>query len=136
MTQPSEAEVTTSAALGAFFPHPHGNEPIRAELFGAEHLEAHARQLAACAAVAPVVAGQPLLSRFRRNSRALLAAHRFISEAYRRGESFGSPPERLFADLPIISDRPGQGRPGLPGASYKLLPQRPVRPLSRPPRDS
>src|SRR5260370_31751383 len=103
MTQPSEAEVTTSAALGAFFPHPHGNEPIRAELFGAEHLEAHARQLAACAVVAPVVAGHPLLSRFRRNSRALLVAHRFNSEASRRGASFSSDPEWRLDHFHIIS---------------------------------
>src|SRR5260370_553756 len=123
MTQPSEAEVTTSAALGAFFPHPHGNEPIRAELFGAEHLEAHARQLAACAAVAPVVAGQPLLSRFRRNSRALLAAHRFISEAYRRGESFGSDAEWLLDNFHIIADGLGEIGTDLAGGYYKLLPK-------------
>ena len=55
MTHTSGAEVATPAALDAFFPHPHGHEPIRAELYGAEHLEAHARQLAACAGVAPVV---------------------------------------------------------------------------------
>src|SRR5437016_13382733 len=107
MTQPSEAEVTTSAALGAFFPHPHGDEPIRAELFGAEHLEAHARQLAACAAVAPVVAGQPLLSRFRRNRRALLAAHRRISEAYRRAESFGCDAAWPLDNVHIIADALG-----------------------------
>src|SRR5438445_7502034 len=103
MTQPSGAEVTMPPALGTFFPHPHGNEPIRAELFGAEHLEAHARQLAACAAVAPVVAGQPLLARFRRNSQALLVAHRFITLAYQRGESFGADAEWLLDNFHIIS---------------------------------
>src|SRR5438132_7041325 len=134
MTQPSGAEVTTPPALGAFFPYPHGNEPSRAELFGAEHLEAHARQLAASAAVAPVIAGQPLLARFRRNSRALLLAHRFISAAYRRGESFGSDAEWLLDNFHIISDALAEVRTDLPGGYYKLLPKLASGPLAGFPR--
>src|SRR5438132_7573871 len=130
MTQPSGAEVTTPPALGALFPHPHGNEPIRAELFGAEHLEAHARQLAAAATLAPVVAGQPLLARFRRNSRALLQAHRFIREAYRLRENFGSDAEWLLDNFHIISDALAEIRTDLPRGYYKLLPKLASGPLA------
>ncbi|HLJ92161.1 MAG TPA: glucoamylase family protein [Gemmataceae bacterium] len=134
MTQPSVAEVPTPAPVAALFPHPHGNEPIRAELFGAEHLDTHARQLASCAAVAPVVAGQALLARFRRNSRALRAAHRFISEAYRRGESFGSDAEWLLDNFHIVSDALNEVRTDLPRGYYRLLPKLASGPLTGFPR--
>src|SRR5262249_37795992 len=135
MMQTSGAEVATSAApVAAFFPHPHGNEPIRAELFGCEHLEAHARQLAATAAVAPVVAGQPLLARFRQNSQALREAHRFISEAYQRRENFGSDAEWLLDNFHIIADALAEIRTDLPGGYYKLLPKLASGPLAGFPR--
>jgi cyclic beta-1,2-glucan synthetase len=135
MTEPSGAEVTTSTSpLPAFFPHPHGTEPIRAELFGREHLEAHARQLAACAALAPVVAGRPLLSDFRRNSRALLQAHAFISQAYRRQESFGSDAEWLLDNFHIITDALAEIRTDLPRGYYKRLPKLAKGPLAGFPR--
>ena len=135
MTESSGAEVTTAASpLPAFFPHPHGTEPIRAELFGRERLEAHARQLAACAALAPVVAGRPLLADFRRNSRALLQAHAFISEAYRHQESFGSDAEWLLDNFHIITDALAEIRTDMPRGYYKRLPKLADGPLAGFPR--
>jgi cyclic beta-1,2-glucan synthetase len=64
-----------------------------------------------------------LLSRFRRNSQALVQSHRFISEAYRRGESFGSDAEWLLDNFHIISDALSEVRTDLPGGYYKLLPK-------------
>jgi cyclic beta-1,2-glucan synthetase len=135
MMEPSGAEVTTVAApVPAFFPDPHGTEPIRAELFGREHLDAHARQLAACAAVASVVAGRPLLADFQRNSRALLQAHAFISEAYRRQESFGSDAEWLLDNFHIITEALAEIRTDLPRGYYKRLPKLAAGPLAGFPR--
>jgi cyclic beta-1,2-glucan synthetase len=135
MTHTSEAQLTpTAAPPDAFFAHCHGNEPIRAELFGCEHLETHARRLAEAATVARVTAGQPLLSRFRRNSRALVRAHRFIGEAYRRGERFGSDAEWLLDNFHIISDALAEIRTDLPHGYYKLLPKLASGPLAGFPR--
>jgi cyclic beta-1,2-glucan synthetase len=124
MTHTSEAQpVLTAAPPDPFFPHCHDSEPIRAELFGTERLESHARQLAAAASVTRVTAGQPLLSDFRRNSRALFRAHRSIHEAYRRGERFDSEAEWVLDNFHIIGDALAEIRTDLPRGYYKLLPK-------------
>ena len=135
MTHTSEAQPTpTAVPPDSFFPHCHGDQPIRAELFGSERLERHARQLATLAQVARVTAGQPLLSRFRQNSRALFRAHRSISEAYRRGERFGSEAEWLLDNFHIISDVLAEIRTDLPRGYYKLLPKLASAPMAGFPR--
>src|SRR5437870_5753137 len=101
MSTSTELEPTSAAAVptpfaGKFFPHPHGGEPIRGDLYGVEHLEAHARHLAAATVLAPVVPGRPLLRHFTTNGKALVRAHREISEAYRRRECVDADAEWLL----------------------------------------
>lgn len=100
-----------------------GREPIRAEIFGQEHLEALARQLAESSRAAAVVEGRPLLKLFEQNSRALIRSHQQISEAYRRQESFGSDAEWLLDNFHIISDTLHEIQTDLPRGYYKLLPK-------------
>ncbi|MCA1686102.1 MAG: hypothetical protein LC745_08985, partial [Planctomycetia bacterium] len=55
---------------------PQGPGPIRSELFGLAHLEAHALRLArACALAPPKMVGSPLLERFSGNEKFLSGLH-------------------------------------------------------------
>src|SRR5438128_11740912 len=70
--------------------------PIRAELYGLDHLEALARELAAASAVEEgLAAGHPLLRRFMENGRALVRTHRRIIEAPRSCEPLPADPDAL-----------------------------------------
>jgi hypothetical protein len=69
-----------------------GSEPIRAEIFSLEHLEAEARSLAAGAA-SSVRPGVPLLRRFFDNRRELVRAHRIVTDACRGQETVGTDAE-------------------------------------------
>src|SRR5687768_16686907 len=89
-------EPGSAAATSAYVHDPQGCEPIRAELFGAERLEAHARALAADAKSARVQAGPPLLAQFAENRQRLVRAHALLSEATRKGEKFGSDADWLL----------------------------------------
>src|SRR5207245_339702 len=65
-------------------------EPIRAELYGLEHLEAHARSLDhACFPDGQGAPGDPLLRRFRENGAALTRAYAEIV-ATARTEALGA----------------------------------------------
>jgi cyclic beta-1,2-glucan synthetase len=117
-------EATLEAPLAdGFFAYPRGQEPIRAELYGVEHLEAHARRLAGFSASAAVVADQRLLARSRDNSRALIQAHHVITEAYRRKESFGTDAEWLLDNFHIIADALSEVQTDLPRSYYQQLPK-------------
>src|SRR5947209_577067 len=65
--------------LTAAFWKASSEEPIRAELYSLESLEAYARQLAAAEVEPEVSASTRLLRRFRQNWRILLDAHRRIA---------------------------------------------------------
>jgi cyclic beta-1,2-glucan synthetase len=126
--------VATAPPAPAFFTDVHGAEPVRAELFGLDRLEAHARQLAARTRVAPVTPGRPLLRRFLKNRRALLLAHHEISTAYRRGETFGADADWLLDNFHIVSEALHEIRIDLPGGYYRLLPKVNGGPLDGLPR--
>src|SRR6516164_8449167 len=90
------AEERTLPHLDPLLATPACEEPIRAELYGLEHLEAHARGLAhACAPGGRGTPGDPLLRRFRDNGRALTRAHAAIVAAARQ-ESLGADAEWLL----------------------------------------
>src|SRR6266542_6910749 len=99
------------------------NEPIRAELYGSEHLEAHARQLAAKTGAAIAGRGRPLLRSFATNSRALVRAHGLISQAYKRQESVDPDAEWLLDNFYVITDALREIQTDLPQGYYKLLPK-------------
>ena len=133
-SEPGTAAGASAVTPGHFFSDPHGHEPVRAELFGLERLEAHARLLAAQTRVAPVTAGRPLLRRFMKNRRTLLTAHRAISAAYRRQEPFGPDAEWLLDNFHIVSEALFEIRTDLPHGYYQLLPKIRGGPLDGLPR--
>ncbi len=133
-SEPGTAAGVSAVTPAHFFSDPHGHEPVRAELFGLDRLEAHARQLAAQTRVAPVTAGRPLLRRFMKNRRCLLTAHRAISAAYRRQETFGPDAEWLLDNFHIVSEALFEIRTDLPRGYYQVLPKIKGGPLDGLPR--
>src|ERR1043165_1817715 len=97
--------------------------PIRAELFGLEHLEAHARELGEWMAATRVEAGRPLPKQFARNVDILRGAHQVISEAYRHQEALGHEAEWLLDNYYIITDAIAEIRTALPHGYYHRLPK-------------
>jgi cyclic beta-1,2-glucan synthetase len=131
----SEKDLSSLAApSGSFFEYAHASEPVRAELYSLEHLENHARHVAEAAVVRPAVSGRPLLWRFLQNRRALVEAHRLITQAVQNGERFGSDAEWLLDNFHIIGDALDEIHTDLPSGYYKLLPKLATGPLSGFPR--
>ncbi|MBV8384016.1 MAG: hypothetical protein JOZ63_15505, partial [Planctomycetaceae bacterium] len=117
------------------FIDPHGEEPIRAELFGLDHLEAHARKLAAAAVLTPrsrVVT--PLLRRFAENGRVLIKAHRRIVEDPAHTQPRSLEAEWLTDNFHIIEDTLREVEHDLPGGYYSELPKLADGPLAGYPR--
>src|SRR5260370_30322748 len=109
--------------------------PIRAELFGLEHLESHARELAAASPVlAGKSAGHPLLRRFVENGHRLTRAHEQIVEATQRQESLAPDAEWLLDNFHIVVDTLREVRHDLPRGYYKELPKLAGGPLAGFPR--
>jgi len=109
--------------------------PIRAELFGLEHLESHARELAAASPVlAGKSAGHPLLRRFVENGHRLSRAHEQIVEATQRQESLAPDAEWLLDNFHIVVDTLREVRHDLPRGYYKELPKLAGGPLAGFPR--
>jgi cyclic beta-1,2-glucan synthetase len=106
------------------FIDPAGTEPIRAELYGLETLEAQARRLADASPVLPGVrAGHPLLTRFMANGRRLARAYEMIREASRQEEVVTPDAEWLLDNYHIVADALREVRHDLPRGYYKKLPK-------------
>jgi cyclic beta-1,2-glucan glucanotransferase len=133
-----ENETIAAVAVGVgpsgFFADAHGTEPVRAEIFGLDRLEIHARHLAAHTKAARVVTGRPLLQQFVRNRRSLLRAYRQISAAYRRKETFGPDAEWLLDNFHIVSEALFEVHTDLPRGYYRQLPKIAAGPLRGLPR--
>jgi cyclic beta-1,2-glucan synthetase len=111
------------------------HEPIRAEIFGLEHLEAHARQLAAASRPAPTArGGRPMLRGFNRIGRELARAQRRIAEASRRGEPITTDAEWLLDNYHIVEETLREVRTDLPRGYYRELPKLADGPLAGYPR--
>jgi cyclic beta-1,2-glucan synthetase len=113
---------------------PHSDRPIRAELFGLDHLENHARAFGPQMKSVRVEAGRPLLGRFLHNARLLRTAHDTISRAYRDRETLGHDAEWLLDNYHIIGDSLAEIRTDLPNGYYRWLPKLIEGPLAGFPR--
>jgi cyclic beta-1,2-glucan synthetase len=100
------------------------HEPIRAELFGIDHLEDHARRLAELSRLAPPNRpGHPLLRRFPQIGRDLDRAHQRITEASRRQEAITTDAEWLLDNYHIVAETLHEVRHDLPRGYYNELPK-------------
>ena len=133
-TEKPAAPVAVGVGPTGLFADVHGTEPIRAEIFGLDRLEIHARHLAVHTRPAHGVVGRPLLQQFVRNRRSLLRAYRQISAAYRRKETFGPDAEWLLDNFHIVSDALFEVHTDLPRGYYRKLPKIGAGPLRGLPR--
>ncbi|HEY2158821.1 MAG TPA: hypothetical protein VGH33_24530, partial [Isosphaeraceae bacterium] len=114
---------------------PRGEAPIRAELLGIEHLEEHARRLAAaCRLAPPARRHSPLLERFAENGVALAKAHKEILAGFDRREGRGLDAEWLVDNYPVIDDVLREIKQDLPSGYDAELPKLAVEPLEGYPR--
>ncbi len=99
-------------------------EPIRAELFGIERLEQHARTLAAAQRIAEVPSkGKNLLPRVRANGQVLLAGYRDVAATIREKSEITPAAEWLLDNFHIVEEQIRGIRDHLPGSYYRLLPK-------------
>ena len=111
------------------------NQPIRAELYGLDALETHARQLAAVPArLQARPQGLSLLQRFHQNGRVLDQVHRRIVAVVQSGESLIPAAEWLLDNYYIIQDILPEVRQDLPRGYYRELPKLINGPLAGYPR--
>lgn len=111
-----------------------GAQPIRSELYGLEHLEFHARELAKQMHDVNVGPGRPLVRLFVRNTRSLQQSHHTISRAHQDREPLGHDAEWLLDNYHIISDAIKEVRTDLPQGFYRWLPKLASGPLEGFPR--
>ena len=99
--------------------------PIRADLFGAERLEHHARTLAAAQ---PVARGRParvlrLSARLKDNAAVLLTAYRASAAALDAGQAVTPAAEWLLDNYHLVEDQLQQIVSDLPPGYYRQLPK-------------
>ena len=111
------------------------DDPIRAELFSAEHLEQFAATLAAEQPVHPKQErGRRLLPRLRENARVLLQAQRAIAEASRKTRAVSPAAEWLLNNFHIVDEQIREIQEDLPPGFYRQLPKLASGPLAGYPR--
>src|SRR5262245_4960389 len=126
---------TATVQTGRFLAGLDSTEPIRADLYGLDHLQTRARDLAQASAVTVgPTAGHPLLRRFVENGRHLVAAHEWITELTRRKESITPDAEWLLDNFHIVEDTLREIRVDLPRGYYRKLPKLSDGPLAGYPR--
>ncbi|MFL5241176.1 MAG: glucoamylase family protein, partial [Gemmataceae bacterium] len=111
-----------------------GSAPIRAELYGLDHLEAHARDLAAFSPVGWKRAYPSLLQRFKQNSRILVRSYRRIAEASAQNQELTPDAEWLLDNFYVIEEMLREVRQDLPRGFYQELPKLASGPLAGSPR--
>ncbi len=99
--------------------------PIRADLFGTERLEHHARTLAAAQTLA---SGRPLAvpklsSRVSKNADLLLLAFRTCAQALQAGQTIAPAAEWLVDNFHLVEQQLRQIRDDLPPGYYRQLPK-------------
>ncbi len=105
-------------------PPPKAEQPIRAEIFGAERLEQHAESLAAAQRTSERPSkGRHLLPRVRENGRVLVAAYRNIVEAVQSKREIAPAEEWLLDNFFVVDEQLREIRDHLPGSYYRLLPK-------------
>ncbi len=99
-------------------------EPIRAEIFGIERLEQHARSLAASERVTDRPdKGQDLLPRVRDNGRVLLVAYHDIVEAVGGANEITLAEEWFLDNFHVVDEQLRGIREHLPQSYYRRLPK-------------
>ncbi len=117
------------------FINPAGDDLIRRDLHGPEHLEALARELAAASVLAPPgQRGQPLLQHFAQMGQKLKQAQRQIRAVFGRQESTAPETEWLLDNFPIVEEALREIRQDLPRGYYARLPKLAAGPLAGYPR--
>ena len=97
---------------------------IRAEPFSAEHLQQHARQLAATHKLAgEVKPDRTFVARFRENAQLLHAAYEEVATATRQGEVVTAEAEWLLDNYYIVQEQLREIRDDLPQRYYRELPK-------------
>jgi cyclic beta-1,2-glucan synthetase len=124
----SEETVTPAAQIPVELPEPlreklAEHEPIRGEIYGLEHLDVHARQVAAGLRVAPQTPGQDLTRHFRQIGQELEQAHRRIIDAARHAEGITADAEWLLDNFHIVAENLREVRQDLPRGYYRELPK-------------
>lgn len=112
-------------------------EPIRAELFGAQRFEQHGRSLAAAQAVRPAGSpdrGPPFFPRVKENIAALRQAYDYIALTSQSGHYVTPAAEWLLDNFHLIEAQLQQIQEGVPHRYYADLPKLADKPLEGLPR--
>jgi len=99
------------------------DEPIRAELFGPERMEQHARSLAAADRIRAGRRGTHVLPRVRENGRVLLAAYRSIAAALSEKRAITPAAQWIVDNFHIIDEQIREIEDDLPPGFYRDLPK-------------
>ncbi len=137
-TSSTESSVAAPAAEVRTLPvvwSPDSIEPIRAEMYGLDSLEAQARELAQTSRVGPRRRDrEPLLQRLGDNQRILTAVNRRITDAARGAEPLTPDAEWLLDNFYVIEEVLREVRHDLPRGYYRELPKLAEGPLAGYPR--
>ncbi|MDH3213975.1 MAG: protein ndvB, partial [Myxococcales bacterium] len=113
-----------SITEGAITASSHVEEPIRAELFGAERLEQHAESLAAADRITEKPSrGRDLLPRVRDNGRVLVDAYHSIVEAVGAKREITLAEEWFLDNFHVVDEQLREIRDHLPRSYYRSLPK-------------
>ncbi len=118
-------------------PHGEVQQPIRAELFGAQRFEQHGRSLAAAQTVRPTGSpdrAAPFFPRVQENIAALRQAYDYIAHTSRSGHYVTPAAEWLLDNFHLIEAQLQQIQEGVPHRYYADLPKLAVKPLEGLPR--
>jgi cyclic beta-1,2-glucan synthetase len=120
----AKAPAPTIDSPGLFWANLSKQAPIRGEIYGLDHLETHARQIASLLRVAPGRRrGLDLPRHFREIGRQLEEAHRRIAEIARREETITVDAEWLLDNFHIVADGLREVEQDLPRGYYHELPK-------------
>lgn len=130
---------TLSAYARHLLASPRGDiqQPIRAELFGAQRFEEHGRSLAAAQSVLPAGsagAGPPFFPRVQENIAAIRLAYDYIALTSRSGHYVTPAAEWLLDNFHLVEAQLQQIQDGVPHRYYADLPKladKPLQGLSR-----
>ena len=119
------ARKTRAAALGDVDPAAALREesPLRAEIFGIEQLEVHAKVIAGWHKMAPIARRDRLLSRLAENEEVLLDAFEQVSDIASKGQAVSPGGEWLIDNFYLIEEQIRTARRHLPQTYSKQLPQ-------------
>jgi len=110
-------------------------EPIRAELFGGDRLEEHARSLAKAQAVtSKPTKGQPLAGQLAENGSTLREAYRSLQKAIDEGRAITPAAEWLIDNFHLVEKQIWEIRSDLPSGYYRQLPKLAAGPFAGYPR--